>query len=36
MVSIDLLAENQKPPSGESGFCFPGEKNWSYLFMPIK
>ena len=24
-----LLVENQKPTSGESGFCFPGEKIWS-------
>ena len=29
MVSIDLLVQNQKPPSGESGFCFSGEKIWS-------
>src|SRR3954447_17876410 len=29
MVSIDLLVENQKPPSGEGGFCFSSKKIWS-------
>jgi len=35
-VWIDLLVQNQKPPSNESGFCFPGEKIWSDLFVSIK
>ena len=29
IVSIDLRVGNQKPPSNESGLCFPGEKIWS-------
>src|SRR6266498_108049 len=36
IVSIDLRVENQKPPSNESGLCFPVEKIWSGLLWAIE
>src|SRR6266498_3810254 len=36
IVSIDLRVGNQKPPSNESGLCFPGEKIWSGLLWSIE